>query len=105
MLPNTFQDLTELRPERSHKLLMLRCICVVEGAGTYSLCRWKRVESLELLLDVLEFGGASPNLVPVDILDVLIVGRLDDVEHVLRRVCVRGTGRSAVAFKVVEKSL
>jgi len=60
---------------------------------------------LELFLDVLEFWGASPNLVPVDILNVLIVGRLDDVEHVLRRVGIRGAGRSAVAFKIVEKGL
>lgn len=84
---------------------MLRCICVVKSASSCGLCRWKRVKSLKLFLDVLEFWGASPDLVPVNFLDVLIVGRLDDVKHVLRRVGVRGTGRSAIALKVVEKGL
>lgn len=93
MLPSANQDLTELRHERSHKLLMLRSISILyirrETGG-------KGVEALELLLDVPKLRRAPPHRVPVDVLHFLVVGRLNDVEHVLGGVCVRGTRRSAV---------
>jgi hypothetical protein len=40
--------------------------------------------------------------VPVNVLDFLVVGGLDDVEHVLGGVCIRGTGESAVSFEILE---
>ncbi|KAI6774950.1 hypothetical protein HG530_001708 [Fusarium avenaceum] len=80
MLPSANQDLTELRHERSHKLLMLRSISILD-------IRWetggKGVEALELLLDIPKLRRAPPHCVPVDVLHFLVVGRLDNVEHVL----------------------
>jgi hypothetical protein len=43
--------------------------------------------------------------VPVDILDFLVVGGLDDVEHVLGGVSVWRAWRSTVALKVLEEGL
>jgi hypothetical protein len=78
---------------------MLRSISIVD-------IRWatggKRIEALELLLDISKLRRAPPHCVPVDVLHFLVVGRLNDVEHVLGGVCVRGTRRSTVSFEILE---
>jgi hypothetical protein len=102
MLPSANQDLTELRHERSHKLLMLRSISIFD-------VRWetggKRVEALQLLLDIPKLRRAPPHCMPVNVLDFLVVGGLDDVEHVLGGVCISGARRSAVSFEILKQCL
>ena len=104
MLPGTDKNLPELRHEGSHKFVVLRLITVGECRGTFRLGRCQRVQSCKLLLDVLELGGVSPDLVPVDNV-LVIVSRLDDLKHVLGGVGVRGARRSTVSFKVLEEGL
>jgi hypothetical protein len=104
VLPGTDKNLPELRHEGSHKFVVLRLITVGECRGTFRLGRCQRVQSCKLLLDVLELGGVSPDLVPVDNV-LVIVSRLDDLKHVLGGVGIRGARRSTVSFKILEEGL